>query len=86
VKPLTLMLDNKSAISLTKNPISHGRSKHIDTKFHFIREQVTNGMIQVQYCPTEVQLADGFTKVVKIDRFEFLGKQLVMICFKTIMN
>jgi hypothetical protein len=86
VKPLTLMLDNKSAISLTKNPISHGRSKHIDTKFHFIREQVTSEMIQVQYCPTEVQLADGFTKAVKIDRFEFLRKQLVMICFKTIMN
>ncbi|CAJ2645779.1 unnamed protein product [Trifolium pratense] len=46
-------------------------SKHIATRFHFIREQVTNGMIEVQYCPTEVQLADGFTKAVKLDRFEF---------------
>jgi hypothetical protein len=75
VKPLTLMIDNKSAISLTKYPISHGRSKHIDTRFHFIREQMVNGMIQVQYCPTEVQLANGFTKAVKLDRFEFLRKQ-----------
>jgi hypothetical protein len=49
VKPLTLNIDNKPAISLAKNPISHGRSKHIDTKFHFIREQVINGMIEVQY-------------------------------------
>ena len=44
-KPLTLKIDNKLAISLTKNPIFHGRSKHIETRFHFIREQVTNGMI-----------------------------------------
>jgi hypothetical protein len=82
VKLLTLMIDNKSAISLTKNPISHGMSKHIDTRFHFIIEQVANGMIQVQYCPTEVQLADGFTKVVKLDRFEFLRKQLGIVNHK----
>jgi hypothetical protein len=40
-------IDNKSAISLAMNPISQGRSKHIETRFHFIREQVTNGMIEV---------------------------------------
>ncbi|KAK2361452.1 secreted RxLR effector protein [Trifolium repens] len=86
VKPLTLMIDNKSAISLTKNPISHGRSKHIDTRFHFIREKVADGMIQVQYCPTEVQLADGFTKAMKLDRFEFLMKQLGIVSLKTVLN
>jgi len=47
VKPLTLRIDNKSPVSLVKNPISHGRSKHIESRFHFIREQVTNGMIKV---------------------------------------
>lgn len=77
MKPLTLEIVNKSAISLAKNPISHGRSKHIETKFHFIREQVTNGMIELQYCPTELQLADGFTKAMKIDRFEFWERNLV---------
>jgi hypothetical protein len=76
MKPLTLKIDNKSAISLAKNPISHGRSKHIETRFHFIREQVTNGMIELHYCPTELQLADGFTKAVKLDIFEFLRKEL----------
>jgi len=76
MKPLTLKIDNKSTISLAKNPISHGRSKHIETKFHFIREQVTNGMIELHYCPTKLQLADGFTKAVKLDRFEFLRKEL----------
>ena len=76
MKPLTLKIDNKSAISLAKNPVSHGRSKHIETRFHFIREQVTNGMIELHYCPTELQLADGFTKAMKLDRFEFLRKKL----------
>ena len=47
VKPLTLRIDNKSPVSLAKNPISHGRSKHIESRFHFIREQMTNGMIKV---------------------------------------
>jgi len=76
MKPLTLKIDNKSSISPAKNPISHGRSKHIETRFHFIREQVTNGMIELHYCPTELQLADGFTKAVKLDRFEFLRENL----------
>jgi len=44
-KPLKLNIDNKSAIKLAKNPIAHGKSKHIETRFHFIREQVTKGMI-----------------------------------------
>jgi hypothetical protein len=82
VKPLILRIDNKSVISLSKNPISQGRSKHIDTRFHFIREQVTNGMVEVQYCPTEVQLADGFTKAIKLDGFEFLRKQLGVCSIK----
>jgi len=76
MRPLTLKIDNKSAISLAKNPISHGKSKHIETIFHFIREQVTNVMIELHYCPKELQLADGFTKVVKLDRFKFLRKEL----------
>ncbi|PNX73153.1 hypothetical protein L195_g029051 [Trifolium pratense] len=61
-KPLKLLIDNKSAISLVKNPISHGRSKHIESRFHFIREQVMNGMVKVIYYPTQEQLAEGFTK------------------------
>jgi len=76
IKPITLKIDNKSAISLAKNPISHGRSKHIETRFHFIREKLTNGMIELHYCPTELQLACGFTKAVKLDKFEFLRKKL----------
>jgi hypothetical protein len=78
-KPLKLKIDNKSAINLARNPIAHGRSKHIETRFHFIREQVSKGMIEVEYCPTEAQLADGFTKALKIDRFTCLRDKLGLI-------
>ena len=78
-KPLKLKLDNRSVINLAKNPITHGRSKHIETRFHFIREHVTKGMIEVMYCPAEVQLADGFTKVLKLDIFAYLRERLGLI-------
>ena len=78
-KPLKLKVYNISTINLAKNPIANGRSKHIETRFHFIREQVTKGMIEVVYCPTEAQLADGFTKTLKIDKFAFLREKLGLI-------
>ncbi|KHN21173.1 Copia protein, partial [Glycine soja] len=44
-----LLVDNKSAIDLAKNPVSHGRSKHIETKFHFLRDQVSKGKIELKH-------------------------------------
>jgi hypothetical protein len=73
---IELRVDNKSAINLTKNPITHGRSKHIETKFHFLRDQVTKGKIKLVYCKTEAQVADVFTKPLKIQRFKDLRKML----------
>ena len=55
-KPVKLMIDNKSAISLAKNSVLHGRSKHIDTKFHFLRNQVHNGVLEVVQCSTQKKL------------------------------
>ncbi|CAJ2677657.1 unnamed protein product [Trifolium pratense] len=71
-----LMVDNKSAINLAKNPIAHGRSKHIETKFHFLRDQVTKGRIKLSYCSTEKQIADVLTKPLKIDKFKDMRKML----------
>ncbi|KAG6472324.1 hypothetical protein ZIOFF_069784 [Zingiber officinale] len=51
-KPVTLFVDNKSAIALMKNPVFHGRSKHIDTRFHFIRECIEKGQIVVEFVNT----------------------------------
>lgn len=58
----TVYVDNVSAIKLAKNPVQHGRSKHIDTRFHFLRDQVKQGTIILKYCNTSEQVADIFTK------------------------
>ncbi|KAG6495659.1 hypothetical protein ZIOFF_043485 [Zingiber officinale] len=63
-KPVTLFVDNKSAIALMKNPVFHGRSKHIDTRFHFIRECVEKGRIVVEFVNTGEQRADALTKAL----------------------
>lgn len=69
VKPV-LRIDNKSAISLANNPVHHERSKHIDRRFHFIRDAVKkNGDIKLDYTRTEVQLADILTKPLGRQRF-----------------
>jgi hypothetical protein len=60
-KKVTLMVDNNSAIALMKNPVFHGRSKHIDIKYHFIRECVERGQIVEKRVGTLEQKADSLT-------------------------
>jgi hypothetical protein len=55
-------VDNKSAISLAKKPVFHGRSKHIKLKCHFIQDYVETKKIELEFVTTEHQLADMFTK------------------------
>ncbi|GKD85079.1 ribonuclease H-like domain, reverse transcriptase, RNA-dependent DNA polymerase [Tanacetum coccineum] len=57
-KRITLKVDNVSAIALVRNPVFHGRSKHIDIRYHFIRECVENGHINVEHVSGELQRAD----------------------------
>ena len=69
VKQPRLLVDNKSAISLAKNPVFHDRSKHIELRYHFIRECVEEGRIYIDYICTNDQLADTFTKPLGRIRF-----------------
>ncbi|GJT61879.1 hypothetical protein Tco_1005412 [Tanacetum coccineum] len=68
--------DNKSAIALCCNNVQHSRSKHIDIRFHFIKEQVENGVVELYFVNTEYQLADIFTKALGRERIEFLIDEL----------
>ena len=70
--PTVVYEDNQAAICMSKNPESHGRSKHIEIKYHFIREQVTKKNIEVKYCQTENMVADMLTKGLGKERFEKL--------------
>ena len=76
VTKIKVFVDNKSAIDLANNPVSHGRSKHIERRFHFLRDQVTKGKIKLSYCNTNDQMADVLTKPLKIERFRDLRKML----------
>lgn len=77
----TLFCDNSSTIKLSKNPVLHGKSKHIHVRYHFLRDLVNEGTIRLDYCPTEDQLADFMTKAVKLETFEKLRSR-VGVCVK----
>ncbi|KAM1182925.1 hypothetical protein ACFX19_001361 [Malus domestica] len=64
-----IYVDNKSAIALAKNPVFHDRSKHIDTRYHYIRECITRNDVQVEYVKSQDQVADIFTKPLKQEDF-----------------
>lgn len=78
-KPMMLQIDNKSVINLAKNPVLHGRSKHIEARCHFLRKKVNQGELKVKYCLSEAQLTDIFTKGLKINRFLNLRKNLGIV-------
>jgi len=70
--PTTLYCDNQGAIRLSKDATFHSRTKHIDVHFHFIRQTITSGDVELLYIPTEKMVADIFTKSlarVKFERF-----------------
>ena len=75
----TLYVDNQSAIRLVKNPEFHKRTKHIDVRYHFIREKFEENLFRLQYVETEEQYADIFTKPLPKDRFEKLRQKLSVL-------
>jgi len=74
-----LLMDNMSAIALSKNPVHHDRSKHIDTKFHFLRECVEEGKVEVEHVGTGEQVADIFTKALGRVKFIELRSALGVV-------
>ena len=67
--PIVIYYDKKSTISMTTNPVFHGRTKHIELRYHFIRDQVISGSIGVKFCSTKHQVADGLTKALNYASF-----------------
>ncbi|GJX96198.1 copia protein [Tanacetum coccineum] len=75
---IPLDCDNKSVIALCCNNIQHLRLKHIDVRYHFIKEQVKNGVVELYFVRTEYQLVDIFTNALSRKKFEFLITKLGM--------
>nr|GFC01456.1 copia protein [Tanacetum cinerariifolium] len=75
---IPMYCDSKSAIAISCNPIQHSRTKHIAVRYHFLKEHVEKGTIQLYFFKTDYQLADLFTKALPIDRFNYLVRRLCM--------
>ncbi|GJX00789.1 hypothetical protein Tco_0184702 [Tanacetum coccineum] len=77
---IPMYCDSKAAIAISCNPVQHSRTKHIDVRYHFIKEQVEKGIVELFFVGTEYQLADLFTKALPEDRFKYLVRRLGMRC------
>ncbi|KAJ9545583.1 hypothetical protein OSB04_025290 [Centaurea solstitialis] len=75
---IPIYCDSKSAIAITCNPVQHTRTKHIDIRYHIIKDHVERGTIELYFVNTEYQLADLFTKPLDEKRFNFLISKLGM--------
>ena len=74
-----ILCDNTSAINISKNPVHHSRTKHIDIRHHFLRDHVEKGNIALDHCRTEDQIADIFTKALNREQFENLRIHLGLV-------
>ncbi|GKA29054.1 retrovirus-related pol polyprotein from transposon TNT 1-94, partial [Tanacetum coccineum] len=77
---ILLYCDSKSAISISCNPVQHSKIKHIDIRYHFIKEHVEKGTVEIYFVGTEYQLTDLFTKALPKERFEYLVYRIGMRC------
>ncbi|GKE84032.1 hypothetical protein Tco_1557774 [Tanacetum coccineum] len=72
--------DFKSAIAISCNLVQHSKTNHIDIRYHFIKEHVKRGTVEIYFVRTEYQLADLFTKALLKERFEYLVHRICMRC------
>ncbi|GJY38569.1 hypothetical protein Tco_0424933, partial [Tanacetum coccineum] len=77
---IPMYCDSKSAIAISCNPVQHSKTKHIDIRYHFIKEHVEKGTVEIYFVGTEYQLADLFTKALLKERFEYLVHRIGMRC------
>eukprot|EP00253_Pinus_taeda_P022987 PITA_22987 len=77
--PISILCDNTSAINISKNPVMHSKTKHIPIKYHFLREQVLEQKVKLEYVPSKEQGVDIFTKPLPRETFEYLRQKLGVV-------
>ena len=76
--PTVLFMDNAAAELLVTNPVPHERTKHVDIKYHYVRERYLKGDLQVRHVSSSDQLADVFTKILPPVEFESIKRSTGM--------
>ena len=79
IEQVPIFCDNTSAINIVKNLVQHKRTKHVDIRHHFLRDNVEKGSISMNFCTTEEQIADIFTKALAREHFERNKMELGMM-------
>eukprot|EP00253_Pinus_taeda_P030743 PITA_30743 len=77
--PISILCDNTSVINISKNPVMHSKTKHIPIKYHFLREQVLEQKVKLEYVPSKEQIVDILTKPLPRETFEYLRKKLGVV-------
>ena len=76
---ILILCDNTNVIAIINNPVQHTRTKHIDIRYHFLREHVMSGAIELYFVPTDQQIANIFTKPLDESTFSRLVGELGML-------
>lgn len=77
--PISILCDNESVISILRNPVMHSNAKRIAIKYHFLREQVLEKNVKLEYVPSKEQVVDIFTKPLPKEPFEYLIQKMVVV-------
>ena len=77
--PISILCDNTSAISISNNYVMYSMTKHIPIKYHFLREQVLEQKVKLEYIPSKEQVDDIFTKPLPREAFEYLRQKLRVV-------
>eukprot|EP00253_Pinus_taeda_P002693 PITA_02693 len=83
--PMSILFDNISAISISKNPVMDSKTKHMPIKHHFLRKQVLEQMVKLEYVPSKEHVVDIFTKPLPRETFEYLRQKLGVVATSSLV-